>query len=129
MIKRFNNFQFNAFQEILDESGRKPNKIWINKGNEFCNRSMKLWLQDNDIKMYSMHNEGKSIVCERFIRTLKNEIYKYMISVSKNVYIDRLGDIVNKCDNTYHSTIKLKPIDVMPSTFIDFKGGLSGQMT
>ena len=56
--------------------------------------------------MYSMHNEGKSVVVERFIRTLKNKIYKYMTSISKNVYIDKLDDIVDKYNNTYHSTIK-----------------------
>ena len=69
--------------------------------------------------MYSTKNEGKSIVAERFIRPLKNEIYKYMTSISKNVYIDRLNDIVNKYNNTYHITIKLKPVDVKSSTFID----------
>ena len=73
----------NAFQKILDESGRKPNKIWVNKGSEFYNTPMKSWLKDNDIEMYSRHNEGKSVVAERFIRTLKKKIYKYMTSVSK----------------------------------------------
>ena len=62
--------------------------------------------------MYSTNNEGKSIVAERFIRTLKTKIYKYMTSISKNVYIDKLDDIVNKYNNTYHSTIKMKPVDV-----------------
>ena len=57
---------------------------------------MKSRLQDNDIEMYSTHNEGKSVVAERFIRTLKNKIYKYTTSISKNVYIDKLDDIVNK---------------------------------
>ena len=72
---------------------------------------MKSWLQDNDIEMYSVHNEGKSVVAERFIKTLKNKIYKYMTSVSKNVYVDKLADIVNKYSNTYH-TINTKPVDV-----------------
>ena len=67
---------------------------------------MKSWLEKNDIEMNSTHNEGKSVVAERFIRTLKNKIYKYMISISKNVYIDTLDDIVNEYNNTYHSTIK-----------------------
>ena len=62
---------------------------------------MKLWLDKNDIEMHSTYNEGKSIVAERFIRTLKNKIYKYMTSISKNVYIDKLDDIVNKCKNKY----------------------------
>ena len=69
--------------------------------------------------MYSTHNEGKSVIAERFIRTLKNKIYKYMTSISKNVYIDKLDDIVNKYNNTYHSTIKMKPVDVKSSTYID----------
>ena len=69
--------------------------------------------------MYSIHNEGKSVVVERFTRTLKTKIYKYMISVSKNVYIDKLDDIVDECNNTYHRTIKIKPIEVKNNTYID----------
>ena len=71
--------------------------------------------------MYSIHNEGKSVVAERFIRTLKTKIYKYMTLVSKNVYIDKLDDIVNEYNNTYHRTIKMKPVDVKDNTYIDFK--------
>ena len=66
-------------------------------------------------------NEGKFVVAERFIRTLKNEIYKYMTSILKNLYIDKLDDIVNKCNNIYHRTTKMKPVDVKPSICIDFK--------
>ena len=62
--------------------------------------------------MYSTHNEGISVVAERFIRTLKSKIYKYMTSISKNVYIDKLDGIVDEYNNTYHTTIKMKPIDV-----------------
>ena len=62
--------------------------------------------------MYSIHNEEKSVVAERFIKTLKTNIYKYMTSVSKNVYIDQLDDIVSEFNNTYHKTIKMKPVDV-----------------
>ena len=80
----------NAFQKNLDDLKRKPNKIWVDKQSEFYNRSMKSWLKDNDIAMHSTHNEGKSVVAERFIRTLKNKIHKYMTSISKNVYIDKL---------------------------------------
>ena len=69
--------------------------------------------------MYSTHNEGKSVVAERFIRTLKSKIYKYMTSISKNVYINKLDDIVNECDNTYHTIIKMKPIDVKDNTYIN----------
>ena len=66
--------------------------------------------------MYSTHNEGKSIVAERFIKTLKNKVYKYMTSLSRNVYIDILDDIVNKYNNTY-STIRMKPVDVKSNTY------------
>ena len=70
--------------------------------------------------MYSIHNEWKSVVAERFIRTLKNKIYKYMTAISKNVYIDKLDDIVNEYNNTYR-TIKMKPVDIKDNTYIDFK--------
>ena len=66
--------------------------------------------------MYSPYNEGKSVVAERFIRTLKNKIYKYMTSISKNVYIDKLDDIINEDSNTYHRAITMKPIDVKDNT-------------
>ena len=69
--------------------------------------------------MYSTHNEGKSVVAERFIRTIKSKIYKYMTSISKNVYIDKLDDIVDEYNNTYHTTIKMKPIDVKDNTYIN----------
>ena len=69
--------------------------------------------------MYLTHNEGKSIVSERFIRNLKTKIYKYMTSISKNVYIDKLDNIVNKYKNTYHSTIKKESVHVKPNTYID----------
>ena len=62
--------------------------------------------------MYLIHNEGKSFVAERFVRTLKTKIYKYMTSVSKNVYIDKLDNIVGEHNNTFHRTIKKKPVDV-----------------
>ena len=81
---------------------------------------MKSWLEKSDIEMYSTHNEGKSVVAERFIRTLENKIYRYVTSISKNVYVDKLDDIVNKYNNTYHSTIKMKPVDVKSNTYIDF---------
>ena len=109
-----------AFQIILKQSNsRKPNKIWADKGSEFYNAYFKKWLRDNDIVMYSTHNEGKPVVAERFIRTSKSKIYKYMTSVSKNVYIDKLDDIVDKYNNTYHTTIKMKPIDVKDNTYIN----------
>ena len=108
-----------AFQSILKQSNRKPNKIWLDKGSEFYYASFKKWLQDNDIVTYSTNNEGKSVVAERFIRTLKSKIYKRTTSISKNVYIDNLNDIVNEYNNTYHNTIKMKPIDVKDDTYIN----------
>ena len=86
----------NAFKQILKETNRKPNKIWVDKGSEFYNISFKKWPKGNDIEMYSTNDEGKSVIAERFIRTLKNKIYRYMTSLSKNVYIDTLDDILKK---------------------------------
>ena len=70
---------------------------------------MKSWLDRSDIEMCWTHSEGKSVVAVIFIRTIKNKIYKYMTSISKNAYIDKLDDIVNKYYNTYQSKIKMKP--------------------
>ena len=114
----------NAFQSILknsmeSQSNRKPNKIWVDKGSEFYNNSFKKWLQDNDLEMYSTQNEGESAVAERFIRTSKNKVYKYMTPISKNVYIDKLDDIVNEHNNKNHRTIKIKPIDVKDNIYIN----------
>ena len=71
----------NAFQKIFKKSERKPNKILIDKGNKFYNSSFKKRLKGNDIEMYSIHNEGKPVVAEKFIKTLKTKIYKYMTSI------------------------------------------------
>ena len=103
----------------MKESDRKPNKIWVDKESEFNNNSFKKWLKDNDIEMYSIHNEGKCVVAERFIRTLQTKIYKYMTSVSKNVYIDKIEDIVSEYNNAYHRTIKMKPVDGKDNTYVD----------
>ena len=70
--------------------------------------------------MYSAHNEGKSVVAERFIRILKNKIDKHMTAISKNVYFDVLYDIVDNYNNTYHKTIKMKPIDVKNDSFAEY---------
>ena len=102
----------NAFNKIIKQSSRKPHKIWVDQGGEFYNNVFEKWLSDNDINMYSMYYEGKSVVAERFIRTLKNKLYKHMTATGKNVYYDVLDDVVNKYNNTKHSTIKMKPIDV-----------------
>ena len=75
-------------QENIDESGSKPDRIWVDRSSKFYNRSMKSWLQDNDIGMYSTHNEVKAVVAEKFIRTLRNKIWKYMTLLLKHLYID-----------------------------------------
>ena len=71
--------------------------------------------------MCSTNNEGKSVIAERFMKTLKNKIYKYMTAVLKNVYIDKLDDIVKESNNAYHTAIKMKPVDVKDDMYIDFK--------
>ena len=99
-----------VFQKVLDKSGCKPNKVdW---GSKFCNRSIKSWLEKNDIKMYLTHNEKKSVVSERFITTLKDKICKYETSMSKNMHINKLGDVFKKYNNAYDNAIKMKPLDV-----------------
>ena len=90
----------NAFNKIIKQSNRKPNKIWADQGREFYNNVFKKWLSDNDIIMYSTYNEVKSVVAERFIGTLKNKLYKLMTATGKNVYYDVLDDVVNKYNNT-----------------------------
>ena len=113
----------NAFQKILGKSNGKPNKIWVDKGSKFYNRPMKSWLEKNAIEMYSTHNEGKSLVAERFMRILKKNDFNInmtlMTSISKNKYKDKLDDIVNKYNNTY-STIKMKAVDVKSNTCINY---------
>ena len=74
----------------------QPDNIWADKGSEIYNRSMKPWVEKNGIEMYPTNNEGKYVVAERFIRILKNKIYKYLFSILKQVYIDKVDDIVNK---------------------------------
>ena len=109
----------NAFQKIISK-GRKLNKIWVDQGSKFYNNSFKDFLKINNIEMYSTYNEGKSVVAERFIRTLKSKIFKHMTAISMNVYFDVLDDIVNKYNNTVHRTIKTKPIDVTSNSYAEY---------
>ena len=95
-----------TFQKIISK-GRKPNKIWFDQGGEFYNKLFKSFLKISNIEMYSKNNEKKSVVAERFIRTLKNKIFSDMSAISKNVYFDVSDDIVEKCNNTVHKTIKM----------------------
>ena len=100
----------------------KPNKICVDKGTELHNnRSMKSWLHDNDIEIYLIHNERKPVAAEICIRTLKNKLYKHIKSISKNVYIDKLNDIVGKYNDTYLQKIKIKPVNIRSSTYFNFE--------
>ena len=101
----------NVFNKIIKQSNRKPNKIWVDQGGKFYNNVFEKWLSDNDIIMYSTYNEDKSVVAERFVRTLKNKLYKHMTATGKKIYYDVLDDVVNEYNNNKHSTIKMKPID------------------
>ena len=108
----------NAFTKIISKR-RKPNKIWVDQGREFYN-TFKDFLKINNIEIHSTHSEGKSVVVERFIRTLKTKIFKHMTAISKNVYFDVLNDIVNKYNNTVYRTIKTKPIEVTDDFYAKF---------
>ena len=109
----------NAFQKIISKE-KKPNKIWIDQGSEFYNQSFKDFLKINNIEMYSTFNEGESVVAERFIRILKNKVFKHLSAISKNVCFDVLDDILNKYNNTIHRTIKMKPIEVTNNSFAEY---------
>ena len=116
----------NAFQSILNNSKRrKLNKIWVDQGGEFYNTHFKKWLKHNNIEMYSTYNEEKSVVAERFIRTLKSKIFKHMTTISKNVYFDVLNYTVDEYNNTCHRTIKMKPIDVKDDFFAEYNEKLN----
>ena len=106
--------------KLLSNSNRKPYKTWVDQGSKFYNNTFKDFLTINNIKMYSAYDEGKSAVAERFIRTLKNRIFKHMTAISKNVYFDVLNDIVNKYNNTVYRTIKTKPIEVTDDFYAKF---------
>ena len=108
----------NASQKILKESNRKSNRIWVDKDSEFYNSSMKSWLEKNDIEIYSADNEGKSVLLKDPLGPCKIKFILYMTSISKNVFIDKLDDRVNKYKYTCHSTIKMKSIDIKQNTYI-----------
>ena len=121
------NWQMSFTNQLLENlkkevysSSRDQNKIWVDQGSEFYNNCFKDFLKINNIEMYSTYSEGKSVVAERFIRTLKNKIFKHMTAISKNVYFDVLDDIVIKYNNTVHRIIKIKPIDVTDDSYAEY---------
>ena len=106
-----------SFRRVLSWTKQK----WVNTGSEFYNRSTESWLQDNDTEMYSTYNKGKSAVTARFMRTSFKKISNiWCLLTSKSVYINKLDGLVNKCNNTYHRTIKMKSFDLKASTYFDF---------
>ena len=109
----------NVFQKIISER-RKPNKIWVDQGGDFYNKLFKRFLNINNIEMYSTYKEGKSVVAEKFIRTLKSKIFKHMTAISKNVCFDVLDNIVNKYNNTVHRSIKMEPIDATSDSYAEY---------
>ena len=108
----------NAFEKIISK-GCKQNKIWVDQGGEFYNNLFERFWKINNIVIYSTYNEGKAVVAERFIRTLKNKLFQHMIAVSKNVYFDVLDNIVNKYKTTVYRSIKMKPIDVASDSYAE----------
>ena len=97
----------NAFIEIVNESNHKPNKLCVDQGRIFYNKLMPEWLDNNDILKYSTHNEGKSEITERFIKTLKAKIYKKMTGNDSKLYLPYLNKLVDQYNNTFlHSITK-----------------------
>ena len=109
----------NTFQKIISK-GRKPSKIWVDQGTEYYNNSFKDFLKIYNIKMHSTYNGRKSVLAERFTRTVENKIFKHMAPISKNVYLDVLDNIVNKYNNTVYRTIKMKLIAVTSDSYAEY---------
>ena len=113
-----------ALMEIINESNRKANKLWVDLGREFYNELMKEWLKDNAILIYPTHNEDKSVITERFIKTLKSKIYKNMTANDNKSYLPYLN--ISKLVNqqlhtiyTYNHSVNKKPINADYSPFIE----------
>ena len=94
--------------------------MWVDEGDEFYNNLFKRFLKISNTETHSTYLEGKSVVTERFIRTLKNKIYKHMTAISTNVCFDLLDDFVNKYNNRVHRIIKMKPIDVTSDSYAEY---------
>ena len=101
----------NAFMEIANESNRKPNNLWVDQGIDFYNKFMQEWLDNNDILIYSTHNEDKSVIAKMFIKTLKSKIYKNMIANDSRPYLIYLNKLIDQYNNTYHHSVNKKPIN------------------
>ena len=100
-----------AFTETTNESNCKPNKSWVNQGRDFYNKFMLQWLGNNNILMYSIHNEDKSVIAERYIKTLKARFYKRVIANDSKSYLPYLNKLVDQYNNTYCHSIGKNPIN------------------
>ncbi len=98
-----------AFTKVVKDSGRKPEKLWVDQGTEFYNRVFRGWLNENDIEMYSTHNEGKAVVIERFNRTIKEKMWKYFSANNTHKYTDILDNLMGLYNAGYHRSIKMSP--------------------
>ena len=103
----------NAFIKIVNESNRKQNKLGVDQGREFYNKLMLEWLNNNDILMYYTYNEGKSVISESFIKTLKAKIYKKMTANDRKSSLPYLNKLVDQYNNTYYHSINKKPINAI----------------
>ena len=106
----------NAFNEKVSESNRKRNKLWVDQGREFYNNLMQVWLDNNDILMHSTYNERKSVIVERFIKTLKSKFYKKLTVNDSKSYLFYLNKLVDQHNNICHHSINKKPINADYST-------------
>ena len=97
-----------AFLKLLRH--RNPKKLWTDAGKEFLNKEFKKFLTGNDIELYQTYNEGKAVVVERFNRTLKEKMWRYFTESQSNKYLEVLPQILSAYNNTFHSTIKMTPV-------------------
>ena len=113
------NYPLNASIKIVNECNRKQNRLCVDQGREFYNKLMQEWLDKNDILMYSKHNEGKSLIAERFIETLKAKICKKMTANDSKSYLAYLNKLVDLYNNSYHHSVNKKPINADYSTLTE----------
>ena len=111
LLDKTGNTITNAFDNIIEQSNRKPNKLWVDQGSEFFNRVMDKWLKDNHIMRYTTFNEGKAVVVERFNRTIKTRMWKYFSANNTYKYVDVLDELIRQYNNSRHTSIKMKPIE------------------
>ena len=105
-----------AFNKILKQSNRKPDKLWVDQGSEFFNRVMDQWLKSNDIERYNTFNEGKAVVVERFNRTIKSRMWKFFSANNTYRYIDVLDELIRQYNNSRHRSIKMNPVEASKKT-------------